>query len=239
MRIIRSAFVGVILGLLLAGTHSAYVNWLQSVDAAQTYQVIGSGDSISLHVFPNVAVGQTRWLNREPSRAPYTPGVPPSLTCGTTCYSSTLSASTVQTITWALASSAPGGYVIVQDGGHADKNGVITTDGEYRDFVEDIVAVIPNDRTLVFVYPGYDASINCASCPVGYQNLSQTANRRAQIARDVFNNNPAQPVATVNWWYAVSTHPIGSANPYVLADGLHPTAAGSAWLAQQLNQVVC
>lgn len=198
---------------------------------AATYDVIGIGDSIGRQVFPQVAVGTPRWLNGEASRAPTVAGVLPSRSCSIVCFDSTFTASAINALTWSISSSEPGGHVIVQEGGFADKNGVYLTLAAWQAFVQNVVNIIPDDRTLVFVFPAYDPSI-------GNGTYEDTMYARTIAAQAIFADTPGQPVVTVNWWYAVRSNPLGSATPYTIADGLHPSTAGAAWLANALTQAV-
>lgn len=207
------------------------VLWPSITAQAITYDVIGIGDSIGRQVFPNVAVGTPRWLNGEASRAPTVAGVLPSKTCSVICFDSTFTASAINALTWSMSSSEAGGYVIVQEGGFADKNGVYLTLANWQTFVTNVVAIIPDDRTLVFVLPAYDPSI-------GDGTYEDTMYARTVAAQTIFANTPAQPVITINWWYAVHSNPLGSPNPYTTSDGLHPSTAGAAWLANALTQAV-
>lgn len=205
-----------------------FINPTQA-QAATTYQIIGVGDSIGKMVFPGVGVGQSRWLNSEAARAPNLPGIAPAITCTIGCANSALVASILQGVQWSMAASRPGGYVIVQDGGSADKNGKSITLTEWTNFVKSVLSAIPDDRTLVFIYPAYD--------PVVSQSGQDVMYNRTIAARElIWASN--QPYVTVNWWYAVETHDQNSATPYTNADGLHPSPAGIAWLQQQLNAAV-
>lgn len=197
---------------------------------AATYDIIGVGDSIGKQIFPGVAVGQNRWLNGEPSRSPYLAGVPPSLSCNFSgCVNSTLTGGTVQILTWALASDEPGTFVIVQEGAWGDKNGVYIDNAQWTRFIQDVLSVIPDDRTLVFIYPAHDPVVSQAKQDVMYA--------RTIIARDLIWASD-QPYVTINWWYAVETHDQNSATPYTKPDGLHPSAAGVAWLQAQINAAI-
>jgi hypothetical protein len=197
---------------------------------AATFDIIGVGDSVGKQVFPGVGLNRVRWLNGEPSRAPFVAGVPPSLSCGwNTCGNSTLTGSIISVLTSAVKNSEPGGYVIVQDAGHGDKNGKNVTLTEWRNFVAQVLALIPDDRTLVFIYPAYDPVVSQTGQDVMYQ--------RTIAARDLIWVSD-QPFITVNWWYAVETHDQNSATPYMSPDGLHPSAAGIKWLQDQLNAAI-
>lgn len=195
------------------------------------YNVIGVGDSVGKIVFPYVAVGTPKWLNGEPSRAPFLAGVPPSRTCGaTTCSDSAVTGSMVDVLEDFVWAVKPGGFVIIQDAGWGDKNGTYVTLASWQAFVEQTVALIPNNVTLVFVYPGYDPVVSQGSQDVMYS--------RTIAAKTILEAHDEQPYITVNWWYAVETHDQNSATPYTDSGGLHPSVAGRNWLAQQLTDAV-
>lgn len=199
--------------------------------SAATYDVIGIGDSIGKQFFPTTAVGTPRWLNAQPSRAPYVSGEPgTSISCVVTCLPSTVENSTIGALTAFIGSSEPGGYVIVQDGGWGDRYGVYTTLQMWKDFVQDVIDIVPNDRTLVFVYPAND--------PVEDQAAQDVMYARVIAARDILNANPSQPHIKINWWLAVENNDHNSPTPYTKPDGLHPSAHGVLWLASQVTAAV-
>jgi len=196
---------------------------------ATPYRVVGSGDSILelvlrndlLDPWPTLA---DRWIISEPCRAPWLSG------CDNR-------ASTVTEVTWLMGSVSPGGFVVVQDGGIGDKNGLATTLDKWRQFVQAVINVVPNDRTIVFVLP---ASSQAGTFTVSGHAPGSTARQimadRGSAARGVFAANPAQPVRYIDW-FAMTT-----GNPALLAaDGLHPsvrpadtTNSGAHALARQL-----
>nr|AAO91887.1 unknown [uncultured bacterium] len=178
----------------------------KSLQGTAPFRLVGSGDSILKVALPLID-SLDRFIVAEPCRAPFTTG------CD-------LRASTVTEIRWMLTVSAPGGFVLVQDGGVADRNGVETSDAQWRIFTQQIVSMVPDDRTIIWVH---NASRQ-------FPAATAQAYRRAVITAQVFASVPHQRYSPINMFYEVSKNPA-----LLSSDGLHLSTAGSALLAARIN----
>lgn len=178
--------------------------------AAPPLRVVAVGDSIGAQVFPHLT-GNDIHYDAEPSRSPYDTGADDRAT--------TVQALAVLSRTVPTSSSS---WVIVQEGATGTKDGRYIDNAEWTRFIHDVLRLSAG-RCLVFVYPGY------ASGTAG----SSIAYARTIIARDIFAAYSHRCIYTVNWWAAANSNP-----SYLSADGLHPSPAGVAWLAGQINAIV-
>jgi hypothetical protein len=107
----------------------------------------------------------------------------------------------------------PGGWFIFQD------NGAHATTTEWRALLKSIVAQVPADRCLLGVLPVWIAP----GPPATTADIAAKAN----IMVHEFNLHPCHEY--VRWNQQVN------ANPSLVYDGQHPTAAGAAWIGAQIT----
>jgi hypothetical protein len=114
----------------------------------------------------------------------------------------------------------PGGVLVMEEDGTYDNGAGISgeeTPESYRRFVDEVVAVLPDDRCLVWVLP--------------FNVFAQE--RDAAFAAQIEAGLQAQPwSATVPW------NQIAAANPHLLADGLHPNQAGANALNAAIDAAI-
>lgn len=165
--------------ILAAATALAALALASPAEAATSYRVTGTGDSI-LHL-TRAAGGLTRadrWLDTEQGRDALTPGNQGRM-------------STTQAFAAALAVSQPNGWIIVQD------NGAHATDAQWRSMLRTMVANTPNDRCLLAVLPVFHPNWS----PVAAENAA----RKANIMVQEFNVQPCHQY--VRWNQAVMANP--------------------------------
>lgn len=183
------------------------------------FRTVMVGDSIGNIVFPDVTTPDLYW-DAEPGRSPYDVGGEDR--AGTVADLGALMP--------LLAPSTSGHptFVVVQEGATGTLDGRYIGNTEWQDFVRDVVRLTAG-HCLVFVYPGYGHTINGVVSEAG----NDTAYSRTIMARDILDDYPWRCIYTVNWWFAADRNP-----QFLRADGLHPSAAGAAWLAGQLNTIL-
>jgi hypothetical protein len=202
-----------------------------STEAAYPYNIVGSGDSIAKGVFE--AIVGDKFLNYEPCRAPYDPGCPGTAknVFGSSPSPSAANLSTIDMLEGIILQSALGSqtFVIVIDGGSGNVYGDYTTLAEYQEFVQEVVD-LTTGRCLIFVYPGFDEEVSLSASNVMYS--------RTIAASNIFAQYTHRCIYKINWWNAVHTHSQSDPITYTNSDGLHPSPAGVAWLAAQINGIV-
>ena len=183
------------------------------------FRTVMVGDSIGNIVYPLVNTPDLYW-DAEPGRSPYDVGADDR--AGTV--------EALATLMPLLAPSTSGHptFVVVQEGATGTLDGRYITNSEWQDFVRDVIR-LTGGHCLVFVSPGYGHTINGVANEAG----NDVAYGRTIMARDILDDYPWRCIYTVNWWYAADRNP-----QFLRADGLHPSAAGAAWLASQLNQIL-
>jgi hypothetical protein len=115
-----------------------------------------------------------------------------------------------------VAKSRPGGWIIIED------DAAQVTPERWRQMLQAYVKYTPDDRCLLGVLPYTSPGAD----PVRYAD-SQV---KALIMRQELMGQPCRQV--VRWDVAAANHPT------FLADGLHPTPSGSAWLARAIDSIV-
>lgn len=108
----------------------------------------------------------------------------------------------------------PGGFLVVQD------NGINASDAQWRALLREIVDDLADDRCLVGVLPVFlhaDPAVTAAAAV------------RANIMVAEFSRQPCHD--WIRWNQKVA------ADPSLVYDGQHPSAAGRAWLASQIDLV--
>lgn len=183
------------------------------------FRIVMVGDSIGTLIYPLV-VGPDIYWDAEPGRSPYD--------VGGENRSSTVDALGVLTQLMTPYTSAKPTWVVVQEGATGTMTGRYITGAEWQNFIRDVVRLTAG-RCLLFVYPGYGHTINGVPSETG----NDIAYTRTIMARDIFDQYPARCIRTVNWWWAADQNP-----GYLQADGLHPSAAGVAWLVTQINAIL-
>jgi hypothetical protein len=163
-----------------------------ATQAATTYRVTGTGDSILGLAYGVPAPGGTvtssgRWLTLEYGRNAYTVGM-----AGT--------ASTASAALLAIARSQSGGSIIVQD------NALGVSDYGWRALMRRIVDTAPDDRCLIGVLPAYRADIHAV--------YAAQLRARASIMAEEFRRQPCR-----RFVYMAS---IMQQFPGDFADGQHP-----------------
>lgn len=108
---------------------------------------------------------------------------------------------------------APGGWFVFQD------NGAQASQAEWRTLLKSIVAQLPDNKCVLGVLP-------VATAPMNPATISDVA-VKANIMVAEFNLQPCHEY--VRWNQAVN------ANPALVYDGQHPTAAGSTWLGNEVT----
>lgn len=227
----RLAAAAAIAATLTAGVYADHVA------AADTFRVVGTGDSILAMVssIDIVAPGGAKstadtWINVEYGRQPYVAGM--------------IGHSTSSIWPLVLSRSQPGGFIIVQD------NGLGTSPDNWRRLIQRIVDETPNDRTLVFIQPVFHWWFNST-----YHNATTVY---AQIMGEVAYNagQAGQPYRIIPWRTTVlnditmvcdaDVPPVrGMEMPADVrnhqpsrCDGQHPSKRGAIWLARAINDIV-
>lgn len=100
-------------------------------------------------------------------------------------------------------------------------NAAGVTDEQWRRFVADTVALLPDDKCLVFVAPYFSPDVD----PERHKIVAA----RATVLRKEITKQPCHTV--IPWDEAAAKNPT-FVKP--APDGQHPTAAGAAWLQQQI-----
>lgn len=95
------------------------------------------------------------------------------------------------------------------------------TDEQWRRFVGNVVALLPDDKCLVFVAPYFSAAVDL--------ERHEIVAARAAVLREEIAKQPCHTV--IPWDEAAAADP-SLVKP--APDGQHPTAAGATWLQQQI-----
>ena len=183
----------------LAGLLLAPLTVAGMADAAPTFYVTGTGDSILAMAYQVPAPGGviTRngaWVNVEHGRNAYAAGM-----LGAD------GSSTKAIAMLAIERSQPRGWIIVQD------NALGVSDWAWRQLMLDIVAATPDDRCLLGVLPAFRADVN--------PTYAAQTRARAIVMADIFKTHPCRRF--------VYMADIIAKHPGDFIDGQHPRTAAA------------
>lgn len=181
------------------------------VRAATPFRVVAVGDSICTHVCPSI-IAPDFHFDAEPGRAPYDVGAENR--------ASTVEALGVLT---RLVANSSTNWIVVFDGATGTQTGRYIDNAEWGRYLGDVLRLTAG-KCLIFVTPAYAPS-NATGYSVSYA--------RTVAWLDLAAANSHRCIRTVNWFAAVAANP-----SLVGVDGLHPSAAGVAWLAGQINSIL-
>jgi hypothetical protein len=206
-----------------------------TVEAATTYRVVGTGDSILAVAYHHSGPGGTiltddAWINMEHGRQPYVAGMSGQ-------------ASTASIWPLVLSRSQPGGFIIIQD------NGLGTSPDAWRALIQRMVDETPNDRCLVFVPPVFHWAFNAAhhnTTSVYAKILDEVLIGSAKTGQ-CYRTVPWRPTVLNDTTYVCDpdTTPVrGFAMPDDLVnpqpsrcDGQHPSHRGQTWLRRAITTI--
>lgn len=203
------------------------------VEAATTYHVVGTGDSILAVAYNIQAPGGAiltadTWINVEHGRQPYVAGMSGQ-------------ASTNSIWPLVLSRSEPGGFIIIQD------NGLGTSPDAWRSLIQRMVDETPNDRCLVFIPPVFHWAFNAAhhNTTSVYANILDEVVIAAAKTGQCYITIPWRTVVLNDASYVCDpdTPPVrGAAMPADVenhqpsrCDGQHPSHRGQTWLRRAIT----